>query len=387
MPNSLYDIVIIGAGIQGAGVAQAVANYGYKTLILEQYPGPGMATSSKSSKLIHGGLRYLESGQFSLVRECLNERNILLKNAPGLVKKIPFYIPVYQHSRRPAWHIWLGLVVYSIFSLTPFAVIREKHWKDFSQLNKKNLKQLFMYYDAQTDDMELTAAVIESAKTLGAEIHYNSTFHSAERENSTYSIHYSQDSRQLHVKSRCIINCAGPWIESVQKKIKPQMELPEIDLVAGTHILINQITEHGAFYIEASDGRAVFVIPWKDKKTLIGTTERLFEDRPETLQPLQSEIDYLIETYNKYFSKTISQKDIISSFAGLRVLPHSDNTAFNRPRDSIIVEHPSCPGLITLVGGKLTAYRASAEHVLKHAIKTLGQLKDYKHTRDIRLNA
>lgn len=180
-----YDVVIIGAGIQGAGVAQAAALCGYKTLVIEKYNQAGMGTSSKSSKLIHGGLRYLESAQFRLVKESLNERRRLLNNAPDLVKLIPFYIPVYQHSSRPAWLIYLGLFIYSLFSHKSFARIRKKDWLTLDGLNTHHLKQVFKYYDAQTDDQLLTQRVIQSASKLGADIIYQTEFISSEYDKST----------------------------------------------------------------------------------------------------------------------------------------------------------------------------------------------------------
>jgi len=171
-----YDIIIIGAGIQGAGVAQAAAAAGYKTLVIEKFSQAGLGTSCKSSKLIHGGLRYLESGQFKLVNECLRERKTLLKNAPHLVKLIPFYIPVYAHSIRPAWLIFTGLCLYSLFSLKPFSIVKKTVWASLDGLNLKNLKIVFKYYDAQTDDKKLTQAVINSAEKLSCEIIYDADF-------------------------------------------------------------------------------------------------------------------------------------------------------------------------------------------------------------------
>lgn len=359
-----YDIIIIGAGIQGAGVAQAAAVCGYKTLVIEKNVDAGLATSSKSSKLIHGGLRYLESGQFGLVRECLRERKNLLNNAPHLVKLLPFHIPVYSNSSRPAWLIWLGLFIYSLFSLKAFTSIHKNQWKELDNISLKNLKHVFKYYDAQTDDQQLTQAVISSAVDYGASVNYNAEFIKSEIQNDTHQLTYTQGGNTFIANSSFIINCSGPWTQLVQKKITPELNLPAIDLVAGSHIIIKNKLLNGAYYIEADDHRAVFFLPWKDRYTLIGTTERQHNDSPDQLEPTEEEILYLLKTYNKHFNRQISREDIHTAFSGLRVLPGNDKSAFKKSRDSLILQNKGTPGLITIVGGKLTAYRAGAEEII-----------------------
>ena len=165
-----YDVVIIGAGIHGAGVAQAAAAAGYSVLVLEQYDAVAQGSSSRSSKLIHGGLRYLESGQFHLVRECLRERSILLRNAPHLVELVPFHIPVYRETRRRPWKIVLGLGIYSLFSRKRFHKISRDDWHQLDGLRCDRLDAVFSYYDAQTDDARLTRTVLASARDLGADL-------------------------------------------------------------------------------------------------------------------------------------------------------------------------------------------------------------------------
>ncbi len=387
-----YDIVIIGAGIQGAGVAQAAAAYGYKTLVIEKFSQAGLGTSCKSSKLIHGGLRYLESKQLKLVRECLQERKILLTNAPQLVKMIPFYLPVYSHSLRPAWLIWIGLLIYSLFSFKPFSIIKKEHWHELDDINTKNLKTVFKYYDAQTDDKQLTRAVIHSAEKFGATTQFDAFFLKSHVVNKLHYLTYLKNDNEINATCQCIINCTGPWISSIQNKISPQLDIPKIDLVAGTHIIINKSTTQGAYYIEAIDKRAVFVIPWKTSHTLIGTTERVYTDIADDIKPTKDEINYLIDTYNRYFKTTISTENIIDSFAGLRVLPSNttpDNqeSSFNKPRESLLIHNHEKPALVTLIGGKLTVYRQSAEEVLLQ-IKLLIGSPEHMHninTKDINL--
>ncbi len=390
--NAHYDIIIIGAGIQGSGVAQATAGYGYKTLVIEKFSQAGLGTSCKSSKLIHGGLRYLESKQFKLVHECLQERKLLLKNAPQLVKIIPFYIPVYSHSLRPIWLIQIGLFIYSLFSFKPFSIIKKEYWHKLDNIDTKNLKTVFKYYDAQTDDKQLTQAVIHSAEKLGATVEYNADFLTSRVTNNQHVLTYLKNNEKTTVTCQCIINCSGPWITSTQNKISPQLELPDINLVAGTHIIINKPTIQGAYYIEATDKRAVFVMPWKEQHTLIGTTERVYTGNADDIQPTTGEINYLLDTYNRYFKTTISTDNIIDSFSGLRVLPGNTTTdgnesAFNKPRESLLIHNHKKTALITLIGGKLTIYRLSAEEVLQQIKQRIGPPEHINNinTRDIRL--
>ncbi|VAW65522.1 Aerobic glycerol-3-phosphate dehydrogenase [hydrothermal vent metagenome] len=385
--EKIYDVVIIGAGIQGAGVAQAAATDGYKTLVIEKFSQAGLGTSCKSSKLIHGGLRYLESGQFKLVKECLRERKTLLKNAPNLVKLIPFYIPVYAHSLRPAWLIFTGLCIYFLFSLKPFSIVKKTAWSSLDGLNLKNLKIVFKYYDAQTDDKKLTQAVINSAEKLSCEIIYDADFLSSHTQNKTHLLSYIKNKKTHNIKCQCIVNCTGPWVNETQTKISPTLSTPAVDLIAGTHIIVDKELEQGIYYIEAADKRAVFVMPWKNQQTLIGTTEKKYTGDINSIAPSEEEKTYLLKTYNQYFKTQLSQKNIVTAFAGLRVLPRSENSAFNKSRESIIIKNTESPKLITLVGGKLTAYRASADEVLieiKKAIKPSSTTKPYS-TKDIPL--
>lgn len=362
MPTD-YDVVIIGAGIQGAGIAQAAASCGYRTLLLEKQAQAGMGTSCKSSKLIHGGLRYLENAQFALVRESLQERKRLLHNAPQLVKLIPFYIPVYKNSARPPWLIWLGLSIYSLYSLKPFRIIKRRDWNTLDGLQTRDLRQVFQYYDAQTDDRKLTQSVVKSAVKLGARVEFE-----AELLDSNYTkhhqLHYRKQEKHGYVSTHTLINCSGPWTAQTQKKIQPLMPLPQLDLVAGSHIVIRRPLKQGAYYLQASDQRAIFAMPWKQQMTLIGTTERHYSGKIEQLQPDENEIDYLLENYNRHFNPPADRSDIVERFAGLRVLQNAADSAFNAPRDTIIISNPQYPGLITVTGGKLTTYRATAEQVV-----------------------
>jgi len=176
-------------------------------------------------------------------------------------------------------------------------------------------------------------------------------------------------------------------VNETQTKISPTLSTPAVDLIAGTHIIVDKELEQGIYYIEAADKRAVFVMPWKNQQTLIGTTEKKYTGDINSIAPSEEEKTYLLKTYNQYFKTQLSQKNIVTAFAGLRVLPRSENSAFNKSRESIIIKNTESPKLITLVGGKLTAYRASADEVLieiKKAIKPSSTTKPYS-TKDIPL--
>jgi glycerol-3-phosphate dehydrogenase len=339
--NKGYDLVVIGAGIQGAGVAQAAAARGYRVLVLEQYKQAAQGTSSRSSKLIHGGLRYLETGQVSLVHECLTERKYLLKNAPHLVRLVPFYLPIYQRSTRPPWKIALGLSVYSLFSFKGFRLVPKAEWSTLDGLQTDGLKAVFSYYDGQTDDALLTQAVLASAQSLQAQVEFSANVTSIEVEAEQCIIEYTQQGQKQVVQSKTVVNASGPWVTSVLAKTQPVVQpQPAVDLVQGTHIIIPNPTKkrQGMYYLEApQDQRAVFVMPWKENQLLIGTTENNYSADPAEVTPLECEIDYLLTVYNHYFAKKIDKSTVQSCFAGLRVLPKTEKSAFSRPRDTLII--------------------------------------------------
>jgi len=369
-----YDVIVAGGGIHGAGVAQAAAAAGYSVLLLEKTEIGG-ATSSKSSKLIHGGLRYLESFQFRLVRECLRERAILLRIAPDLVNMIPFYIPVYHTTTRRPGKIHLGLWLYKIlggFDSASFVKLPHRDWSQLDGLRQDQLQAVFRYNDAQTNDIELTRAVVRSAQSLGAELIVPAQVIKAEIQKDACVVHIDSNGTQQTYRCRVLVNTAGRWANQLLQKCEPYQQPLPVDYVQGAHIIINETPKRGVFYLEApSDQRAVFVMPW-DNKVMIGTTETKIDDPLSEVKPQPQECDYLLDVYNNYFSPVSSSRQIISSFAGVRVLPRSDAAIFSRNRETILLTNStSKPRLISVFGGKLTAYRATAERILKCITKSL----------------
>lgn len=357
------DVLIVGGGIQGVGVAQAAVACGYRTQLLEQ-SDLAAATSSRSSKLIHGGLRYLESGQFTLVRKSLQERRILLDIAPGLVHLVPFYIPVYHHSTRGPWTLRAGLSLYALLGgldrQARFRRLSRTRWPQLDGLQQQALRSVFRYWDARTDDAALTRAVMESAQSLGAQLHCPAQFVSAQAETDQVTVQFQQAGQARELTTRVLINAAGPWVGQVLEGVSPPPQRRAFDLVQGTHIVVADPAPSGVFYVESpQDGRAVFVMPWHGR-TLIGTTETAYTGDPADAAPQASEIDYLQRIYRHYFPA--ADATVVDSFAGLRVLPRTESSLFDRPRDTLI--DVSLPRVVSLYGGKLTGYRATAQAVM-----------------------
>lgn len=369
-----YDLVVIGAGIQGAGVAQAAAAAGYTVLVLEQY-APAAGTSSKSSKLIHGGLRYLETAQFGLVCESLRERALLLRLAPELVKLKPLHIPVYKDSTRSPLTIRTGLSLYSLLSgfdsNARFRKLPRSQWDSLEGLKQDDLEAVFRYYEAQTDDAALTRAVLHSAMELGADCEIPGHFVRAHVSPQSCLVEYESEYGFKTASCRVMINCAGPWTSDVISRIEPDMYLPKVDLVKGSHLLLPPLLKDH-YYLEApQDKRAVFVLPWQDK-LMIGTTEKHHYEAPEEAHCSQEERNYLLDVLFHYFPHLSIDQSQIESFAGLRVLPRSDVNAFARPREVLFeVDNEACPRVLSVMGGKLTTYRSTALQALARIKKSL----------------
>lgn len=365
----MHDLIIIGGGIHGAAVAQAAIQQGLSVQVLEQFAQPGLATSSKSSKLIHGGLRYLETGQFKLVRECLDERRYLLDTYPDLVHLVPFQIPVYTNTSRRPWKIRLGLALYTLFSGMGFHSVKRAQWSQLDGLKTDGLQAVFQYYDAQTNDKKLTQRIMQEATQLGAELTTDAQFIAASCDDHGCQVQYRHQGETRSATCKLLINCAGPWVNAVLEQILPRPTQRDMELVLGTHIVVPGKLEHGIYYLEApQDRRAVFVMPWQDNM-LIGTTESPATE-PHNPAPPESDIEYLLRVHNHYFDRSLARHQVIEAFAGLRVLPLSRHGAahnvFSRPRETIFhYDNITRPKVFSLYGGKLTAHRATARQLMR----------------------
>jgi glycerol-3-phosphate dehydrogenase len=347
------DVLVIGGGIQGAGVLQAPAAAGLSALLVEER-SPAFGTSSRSSKLIHGGLRYLETLQLGLVRESLHERALLLRNAPELVRLVPFFLPVYSETSRPAWKIRAGLSMYAalggLHQEDLFRRVPRREWESLDGLRTDGLQAVFEYFDGQTDDAALVRAVLASAAELGASARHPVKFLAATRVDRLprAALERGDDAITCDARQR-----RRPWIVDVQRRIHPRPLCFAVELVAGTHLELDGTLERGIYYCEAPrDRRAVFLMPWKGH-VLVGTTERSFSGDPAEVRPTAEETDYLLETLAHYMPDRVGA--VRTSWAGLRVLPRTHTSAFERPRDvTLTCDDEAAPHFVAIWGGKLT---------------------------------
>ena len=383
-----YEVAVIGGGILGVGAAQACAAAGYSCVVIEQTDWAS-GTSSRSSKLIHGGLRYLETGQLHLVRESLRERAILLQIAPQLVHPLAFRIPVYRTtSRRPAT-LLAGLGLYAMLAgwttLARFGV----SWRLPSVLRRTGLKEeglqaVLRYFDAQTDDVLLTRAVLRSAQALGVEARCPAKLVAAEREDDGYKLTLDEGGRRRELRCGYLVNAGGPWVNEVLGTVTPAPTQRRIDRVLGSHLVLEGRVYDEAFYLESpTDQRAIFLLPWHDGTTLLGTTERPFEGDPATAAVNADDRAYLLATLRHYFPN--ERPRIVREFAGVRVLPHGDGRAFTAPRDCVFHVDLNQPALLSLYGGKLTGYRATGQDVVAKVRQALGRRTPKADTAKLRL--
>ena len=367
--SRVFDLFIIGGGINGAGIARDAAGRGLSVCLADKGEIGG-ATSSWSTKLIHGGLRYLENYEFKLVSESLREREIVYKIAKPISKPIPFIIP-YVDKIRPAWLIKIGLFLYDNLggkSNIPKSKTLDLR-KKFPNILQEKYKTGFQYFDIQIDDKELTKLNIRDAKKHKAKILEYNKVKKAEIIDDKWIIHL-QDGKK--VKCKVLINASGPWInETLKKNIKLKSK-NKIRLVKGSHIITKKLyKEEVAFTFQNKDKRIIFVIPYKKKFSLIGTTEVEVKS-PENKGISKAEIKYLINSINNYLLNQISTKDIVSTYSGIRPLIEDFKTATKVTRDyvfdlNIVKKLP----LLNIYGGKLTTYRMLSEKVLQDLKKYL----------------
>jgi glycerol-3-phosphate dehydrogenase len=385
--EELFDLAVAGGGIHGVGVAQAAAAAGHSVILLERR-AVAAGTSSRSSKLIHGGLRYLENRQWRLVRESLAERERLLALAPELVHLVPFHIPVYKTTSRSPLVIRAGLSLYALLgglgAHARFTELPRREWESLEGLALDGLRAVYRYHDGQTDDAALCRAVLASAIELGARVEFPAEITSARYEREAWTIEHRSRGALTTARARLLVNAAGPWAAELQARFSPAPPALPVELVGGTHIELEGSFERGIFYVEAPDDRrAVFVMPWKGR-TLVGTTETPWHEPPDRYAPSAKEIDYLERTFARYFpARPLARRD---AWAGLRVLPFSPRAAFSRPREVMLqLDDVLRPRMLTIYGGKLTGYRLTAEKVLARLAPVLPRRDRKARTSELRL--
>lgn len=369
-----FDLIVIGGGINGAGIASEAASRGLNVGLYEAKDF-AIATSSASSKLLHGGLRYLEQYEFRLVKEALAEREILLKKAAHIVRPMRFRLP-HHASLRPAWLIRLGLFLYDHLArrsvLPPSRSIKlEPH----DGLNAGFINA-FEYSDCWVDDSRLVIANVKHAHSEGAEVRNYCRVLNVSRNQELWDVElYDQRTKQtMHRSCRAIVNATGPWAADFLNQFSPDKSLHTMRLVKGSHLIVPRLYDgESAYLLQNDDKRVVFVIPYLDKFSMIGTTDIPFTGDPYLAQASDDEINYLLTITNQHFRHQLTARNVVSSFSGVRPLFGDESSpAQELSRDYELViqtDHGKLP-ILTVYGGKLTTYR-------KLAAKAVDKLSEF----------
>jgi glycerol-3-phosphate dehydrogenase len=364
-----YDLIIIGGGINGAGIARDAAGRGLSVALCEK-GDLASATSSASSKLIHGGLRYLEQYEFRLVSEALAERETLLRIAPHLVTPLQFVLP-WVPGMRPRWMLRLGLWLYDHLarrSRLPASTTSALAGTPIGDGLRANITQGFTYSDCWVDDARLVVHNCLDAARLGARILTRARVTAARRRQGHWHVNVNSAAGPVNLSARALINAAGPWTRAVLSEVLGQKPSHEIRLVKGSHIVTPRLYkgEH-AFILQNVDGRVVLVTPYRDQTSLIGTTDIAHFGRPEDAGISAEEIAYLCAAVNRYFTRRVSSADVLWSYSGVRPLYDDGSTNPSEvTRDyRLLLDQDDDLPVLSIYGGKVTTYRRLAEHALQ----------------------
>ncbi|MCG8507955.1 MAG: glycerol-3-phosphate dehydrogenase, partial [Rhodospirillales bacterium] len=359
--NDIYDLLVIGGGINGAGIACDASGRGLSVLLCEQ-KDLASATSSASSKLIHGGLRYLEYGEFRLVREALLEREVMLKKAPHMIWPMRFVLP-HENATRPAWLIRTGLFLYDYLG-------RNQQLPDSEGLDlrlhpagkplRDGIRRGFEYSDCWADDARLVALNAVGAKSNGADIRTRTRVEKTRRIENVWEVDILDLSTNTTetVRARVLINAAGPWVQEVLETLVPSAATSKVRLVKGSHFVVPKLYDGDQAYIlQNDDKRIIFVLPYEGEFSLIGTTDIPFADDPASVAIGSDEAAYLCKSVNRYFRQTITPKDIVWSYSGVRPLydDDSDNPSAVTREYVLELDAPENQApLLSVFGGKIT---------------------------------
>jgi glycerol-3-phosphate dehydrogenase len=375
-----FDLAIVGGGINGAGIARDAAGRGLRVVLVEQ-DDLASGTSSASTKLIHGGLRYLEHGWFRLVREALAEREVLLRMAPHLIRPMRFVLPL-EPGSRPRWLMRLGLFIYDHLGgrkILPATRSIDLRRDTLGTPLKPHYRYGLEYSDCQTDDSRLVVLNARDAHERGALIRTRTRCVGAER-GEVWRLMLDAAGRRDSVTARVLVNAAGPWAGIFNASILHQPPPAGLRLDKGSHIVVRRLFEHDRGYIfPARDKRVVFALPFEREFTLVGTTDCSFSGDPATAVPTAQEISYLCGVVNEHFRTAISPADVVWSFAGVRSL-YDEETANTHeppqdtPRDYALAlaDARGAAPLLTVYGGKITTYRRLAEAALNRLAPVFG---------------
>jgi glycerol-3-phosphate dehydrogenase len=373
MDSGIVDLLIVGGGINGTGIARDAAGRGLKVILAER-SDLASATSSASTKLIHGGLRYLEYYEFRLVREALSEREVLLAAAPHIIWPLRFVLP-HDKSLRPAWMIQIGLFLYDHLGgrkRLPASTRVSLTRLPYSSGLKPGHETGFEYSDCWVNDARMVALNAIDARERGAEVLTRTSCISARREGDTWVAELqAQDGRRRSVRAKALVNAAGPWAGEFISRQLGRNEAATLRLVKGSHIIIDKLYEGDhAFILQNSDRRIVFTIPYEGRFTLVGTTDIPYEGDPAKVAISGDETQYLCDLVNRYFAKTITPVDVVWNYSGVRPLfdeGGGSESASAVSRDYVLEledEGGKAP-LLNVFGGKITTFRRLSEHALQ----------------------
>ncbi|UAJ65643.1 glycerol-3-phosphate dehydrogenase [Candidatus Schneideria nysicola] len=377
----IKDLIVIGGGINGVGIAADAAGRGLSVVLLEAQD-LASATSSASSKLIHGGLRYLENYEFRLVREALAEREILLKMAPHIISPMRFCLPHRPHL-RPAWLIRMGLFIYDhLVKRTSLPASNQCFFNQDSSILKPDITKGFQYSDCWVDDARLVIINAQEIVKKGGEVKTRMQVIHAKRHESYWIIKAKNilNGEIYTLHSKGLVNAAGPWVkELIDNNIEENLEETQnslkynVRLIKGSHIVVPRThTLPLAFILQNEDKRIIFVIPWMNQFSIIGTTDIEYLDDPRKVTIDDNEIEYLLNIYNSYFKKPLNRKNIIWHYSGVRSLyDDQSKTAQKITRDYIlsVSDKQGRLPLLSVLGGKITTYRKLAEHAMNKLMK------------------
>ncbi|MDU4249374.1 glycerol-3-phosphate dehydrogenase [Pseudomonas sp.] len=364
----VYDLAVVGGGINGAGIAADAAGRGLSVFLCEQHD-LASHTSSASSKLIHGGLRYLEHYEFRLVREALAEREVLLAKAPHIVHPLRFVLPHRPHL-RPAWMIRAGLFLYDhLGKREKLPASRGLRFGPDSPL-KAEITRGFEYSDCWVDDARLVVLNAMAAREKGGHVHPRTRCVSARRSKGLWHLHLERSDGSLYsVRARALVNAAGPWVDRFLRDELRQKPPYGIRLIQGSHLIVPRLYEgEHAYILQNEDRRIVFAIPYLHQFTLIGTTDREYQGDPAKVSISEEETDYLLNVVNEHFKRQLGREDILRSFSGVRPLcddESDDPSAVTRDYTLALENTPGEAPLLSVFGGKLTTYRKLAEAALE----------------------
>ena len=360
-----YDVVVIGGGVNGTGIAMDAAGRGLRVLLCEM-DDLASATSSASSKLIHGGLRYLEHYEFRLVREALAERECLLRNAPHIMWPMRFRLPHRPHL-RPAWMIRTGLFLYDHLAKRELLPGSRAIRFDRAGPLKHDITRGFEYSDGWVDDARLVVLTARKAAEKGARILTRTQCVRADREATRWSVTLRNTRNGLEdtVTARAVVNATGPWVSQLFGDALSMPAPKTIRMVKGSHIVVPRLNQDNEAYIlQNADERIVFVIPYEERFSLVGTTDVDFDGDPKTAEISAEETEYLLQIVNEHFARQLSPHDVVWSYSGVRPLMDNERGEAKKASRDYTFEldgGPGRPPLLSVFGGKITTYRKLAE--------------------------